>query len=99
MTIGIASERRCRSRCGSTSAGKAPELFEGERRQPLQHTACTASQACDAAAIDGSTFEAALASGIHFTAGDEHLLEISFDDEALGMSKDLRPSLPIILRY
>lgn len=42
---------------------------------------------------------AALASGIDFAGGEEHLLEISFDDGARGMVHDFRPMLPILVRY
>ena len=102
MTIGIASDAPLSEPMWfCTSAGKPPELFEGERRQPLQHAAglhritglrCTLPST---AALS----EAAGASGIHFTEGGEHLLEICFDDKARGMSKDLRPGLPVILHY
>jgi hypothetical protein len=42
---------------------------------------------------------AALASGIELAQGDAHLLEISFDHAARGLSKDFRPALPLIFHY
>jgi hypothetical protein len=42
---------------------------------------------------------AASASGVTFTEGSAHLLEISFDDEVQGLIHDLRPTLPLIFRY
>jgi hypothetical protein len=102
MTIGIASDAPLSEPMWFyTSVGKPPELFEGERRQPLQHATCLHRLTSLRCTLPSTTAlsEAARASGIHFTEGDEHLLEISFDDEARGMSKDLRPSLPIILHY
>lgn len=40
----------------------------------------------------------ARASGISFTEGKDHLLEISFDDEARGIVHDFRPALPLIFK-
>lgn len=83
-----------------TSAGKAPAQLDGDRRQPLDHAAglrhitslrCTLPSA-------SALSEAARASGIQFADG-EHLLEISFDNEASGTTHDFRPALPIIFRY
>lgn len=84
-----------------SSTGKAPELFEGERRQPLQHTAGLhriTGLHCRLPST-ASLSQAALASGIHFSGGGEHLLEISFDNETRGLTRDLRPILPVIIRY
>jgi hypothetical protein len=102
MTIGIASEAPMSEPMWFyTSAGKAPELFEGDRSQPLQHAAglhritglrCTLPSTA-------SLSPAARASGIHFTAGEQHLLEISFDNQARGLTKDFRPVLPLLLQY
>lgn len=102
MTIGVANNTPLSEPMWFyTSAGKAPELFEGESRQPLQHAAGLHHITGLRCTLPSTTTlsEASLASGIHFIEGDEHLLEISFDDEARGMSKDLRPGLPIILHY
>lgn len=102
MGIGIASDAPLSEPMWFyTSAGKAPELLEGERRQPLRHAAGVhriTGLRCSLPST-ASLSPAALASGIHFTAGDQHLLEISFDDETRGLTKDLRPILPIILHY
>ncbi|MBV7536432.1 VOC family protein [Duganella sp. sic0402] len=42
---------------------------------------------------------AAVASGVTFAEGSEHLLEISFDDEVQGRTHDFRPALPLVFRY
>jgi hypothetical protein len=34
-----------------------------------------------------------------FEMGDEWLLELSFDDRSQGVTRDLRPTLPLIVRY
>ncbi|WP_432381997.1 VOC family protein [Duganella sp. P38] len=47
----------------------------------------------------GALSAAAIASGIGFAQGAEHLLEISFDEEARGMVHDFRPALPLLFRY
>lgn len=41
---------------------------------------------------------AALASGVSFAEGKDHLLEISFDEEARGIIHDFRPALPLIFK-
>lgn len=102
MTIGIASDAPLSEPMWFyTSAGKAPEFFEGERRQPLQHAVgvnritalrCTLPST---AALS----QAARASGIGFIEGEGHLLEISFDDEVRGITKDFRPAMPLIFKY
>lgn len=102
MTIGIASDAPLSEPMWFyTSAGKAPELLEGERRQPLDHAAGLGQVTAVRCTLPASTTlsAAALASGINITKGDEHLLEISFDNEARGMVQDFRPTLPVIFRY
>jgi hypothetical protein len=37
--------------------------------------------------------------GLHFQGGEVHLLEIGFDGEQAGGSADLRPLLPLVLRW
>lgn len=39
------------------------------------------------------------ASGVELTKGATHLLEISFDHHARGLSKDFRPALPLIFHF
>jgi hypothetical protein len=42
---------------------------------------------------------AAQADGLSIECGTEHLMEITFDQKACGLSKDLRPGLPLILHW
>ncbi len=37
--------------------------------------------------------------GIHFEFGEEHLMEVTFDQGAAGLNRDLRPDLPLILHW
>jgi hypothetical protein len=39
------------------------------------------------------------AEGLTVACGEEHLMEITFDQKACGLSKDLRPGLPLILHW
>ena len=39
------------------------------------------------------------AANIAFPAGGEHLMEVGFDGERSGLSADLRPLLPLLLRW
>ncbi|MRW83442.1 glyoxalase-like domain protein [Pseudoduganella sp. FT26W] len=101
MQIGIATDAPLTEPMWfCTSAGKASEFFEDERRQPLRHAAglgaitglrCTLPSA-------STLSPAAQASGITFAEGPQ-LLEISFDHEARGLHHDFRPALPLIFKY
>jgi len=39
------------------------------------------------------------ASGLQIIASDEHLMELTFDHARLGMRKDFRPDLPLIINW
>lgn len=42
---------------------------------------------------------ASQAEGLSVECGEEHLIEVTFDQKARGLSKDLRPDLPLILHW
>ncbi len=42
---------------------------------------------------------AAQAEGLSVECGEDHLMEVTFDQKACGLSKDLRPGLPLILHW
>jgi hypothetical protein len=101
MTIGIADAPLSEPMWFSTSAGKAPEHFADDRRQPLDHAAglgSITSLRCTMPSLTAFS-PAALASGIQLAQGDAHLLEISFDHTARGLSKNFRPALPLVFHY
>jgi hypothetical protein len=101
MTIGIADAPLSEPMWFYTSADKAPEQFAADRRQPLDHAAGLGSITglrCTLQSL-AALSSAALASGIELAQGDAHLLEISFDHAARGLSKDFRPALPLIFHY
>lgn len=94
MSIGIASEAPLSEPMWFYLAGgKSPP-------PPAEHTAgisrITAVRCTLPSAVTLSA--AALASGINFAEGTEHLLEISFDGETRGTMHDFRPGLPLIFR-
>ena len=84
--------------------GQRPDRQAAERRQPMEHAnrvkEITAvritmpqddkSAECEAIAQLGQ---------IGFARGNEHLMEISFDDEMRGEIADCRPLLPLVLRW
>lgn len=101
MTIGIADAPLSEPMWFYTSAGKAPEQFAADRRQPLDHASglgSITSLRCTMPSL-AALSPAALASGIELAQGDAHLLEISFDHTTRGLSKDFRPALPLIFHY
>jgi len=81
------------------ATGKAPEAWPVERRQPLQPAHGLTNISGLKLTATAPLSPAARASGIEFTPGSAHLLEISFDNEKRGLTKDFRPVLPIIFRY
>lgn len=89
--------------------GGRPDAAPPERRQPLAHpngwreiTALRitlAPGAADGDRVRSDTAAAARAAGVELVEGDAHLLEIGFDHEVAGRLHDLRPALPLILRW
>jgi hypothetical protein len=101
MTIGIADAPLSEPMWFCTSAGRAPEQFAADRRQPLDHAAGLGNITglrCTMPSLAARS-PAALASGIELEEGAAHLLEIRFDHAARGLSKDFRPALPLIFHY
>jgi hypothetical protein len=102
MSIGIAADTPLSEPMWfCTSSGKAPEQFAADRREPLDHAAGLGSITSLRCTMPSraALSPAALASGIELAQGDAHLLEISFDHAARGLSKDFRPALPLIFHY
>jgi hypothetical protein len=102
MNIGIATDAPLSEPMWfATSAGKAPADFAGDRRQPLDHAAGVGSITSLHCSLPShaALSAAARASGITFAADSEHLLEITFDHAARGLSQDFRPALPLIFHY
>ena len=51
------------------------------------------------ASLSEELLAASQSDGLSVECGAEHLMEISFDQTACGLSKDLRPGLPLILHW
>lgn len=102
MQIGIATEAPLSEPMWFyTSAGNAPEGFDSSRRQPLDHAAGVGritGLRCSLPSVAARS-PAANASGVELAEGAAHLLEISFDHHARGLSQDFRPALPLIFHY
>lgn len=86
--------------------GARPDAAPPERRQPLVHangwreiTALRVTLAPAAARSDGADAARGAGAGIELVDGVAHLLEIGFDHETAGRQHDLRPALPLILRW
>jgi hypothetical protein len=86
--------------------GRRPDSGEAPSRQPLEHAAGlqaitrahVSSPRCgaDSSALRAVERECPCLS---FVFGDEDLVELGFDEEAEGQSADLRPILPLIMRW
>src|SRR5262249_10478220 len=86
--------------------GRRPDSYEATRRQPLEHEAgFGASARGRVCSLRGGPVSAAFrAVGsdcplLSFGSGDQHLVEMGFDEETEEQSADLRPILPLILRW
>jgi hypothetical protein len=85
--------------------GRRADAYEPSRRQPLAHSA--GLQAITRLRVSRPTTPASevlraieqLCLNLSFASGDEDLMEIGFDGETAGKSKDFRPSLPLVLRW
>jgi hypothetical protein len=83
----------------------APDSYATERQQPLSHTlgvnqisAVTLTMP-GAAQLSRSATAAHDTGQVRFIEGTGHLLDIVFDDNRQGGMQDLRPHLPLIVRY
>nr|WP_315248540.1 VOC family protein [uncultured Duganella sp.] len=95
MSIGIASATALSEPmwfylAGGKSPPSPPEHAAGISR--ITAVRCTQPSTANLSA-------AALGSGVSFAEGKQHLLEISFDDAARGLTYDFRPDLPLIFKY
>lgn len=81
------------------SAASAPAGWEGGRRQPLQHAAGLQRLSAMKLTQPAAPSAVALATGIAIANGDSHLLELTFDHAARGLSHDFRPALPLVVHY
>jgi len=52
-----------------------------------------------AASISEELLAASQSDGLTVECGEEHLMEVIFDQKICGLSKDLRPGLPLILHW
>ena len=81
------------------------DMYPAERQQPREHAAGIKE-------ITGLKITMAGAGGmskplaevenigiVSFRYGEEHLAEVTFDEGKSGQMQDLRPSLPLILRW
>lgn len=88
-----------------TSSAIPPSDYPPDRRQPIDHPAGLRSVTDVRVTVRGVTNfseppRALERLGIAaFQPGPEHLLELTFDQAAQGRSADLRPELPVVLRW
>jgi hypothetical protein len=70
-------------------------------RHPLGLRRVTAVRviAPDAAAVPPAAGDLEALAGVRFRTGAAWLLEVTFDGGAWGRTSDLRPTLPLVLRY
>lgn len=91
--------------CFFVTRAVAPEVYPVERREPLNHALgvnqiSSVTLTMPGAAQLSSCSAAARDSGqVRFEAGSEHLMEIVFNENRQGKTQDLRPNLPLILKY
>ena len=85
--------------------GSRPDSYPPERRQPIEHplgvheiTAVhIVSAGCE---LPTDPLRAVQERGIAtFSQGAGHLLDVTFDDGTQGQMADLRPELPVVLRW
>lgn len=87
------------------AAATAPEAAPPARRQPLAHPVGLREITSVVVTVPGArawsaAAQAAIATGrLALREGEAHLLEIGFDGETCGRVHDLRPALPLVLRY
>ena len=88
-----------------TSTSVPPSEYPPDRRQPIDHPAGLREVTDVRVTVRGvNDFSEPLRAlerlGIaSFQPGPEHLLELTFDRGAQGRSVDLRPELPVVLRW
>lgn len=84
--------------------GRRPDSRPETQRQPLGHRVgfreITRVLIRSPHPISAEANEAATrTAGIAFQAGDYHLMEVGFDGEQSGLTADLRPLLPLVVRW
>lgn len=108
LVIQIAKNSECRAEpfAAYLAFARRPDSYEPSRRQPLEHAAGLRAITSLKVGIrqDGPVSPELLAIERHcpqvrFVAANEPLLEIGFDDEAQRRRADLRPALPLIIRW
>jgi len=87
------------------SFASRPDKASGERRQPLEHPTGF-SEITSVRVIIPNTenySEPALCANnvkdVEIAEGDEHLVQVGFDNESNGKSHDFRPILPLVFRW
>ena len=87
------------------SFGNRADRYPSERRQPLDHPAGFKQITAVRLRLPGApslspALQAVAQAGLaRFSAGPSHLAEVIFDHEEHGKSEDLRPELPLLLRW
>lgn len=82
-----------------------PDKAPGERRQPLEHPkgfneiTSLHVKIPSTEKLSKPAFCAAAVNGVEIAKGDEHLLQIGFDNEFSGQLHDFRPVLPLVFRW
>ena len=77
-------------------------FIEPSERQVTSGKFKSISQVCihNPAALDSEVLkQAGTADRLSFKHGEEHLVEVTFDDHQLGLSRDLRPDIPMIMHW
>jgi hypothetical protein len=87
------------------ASASAPAAYPFERQEPLYHPLELNRISAITLTMPGAEHlsEAATAARgtgqVRFVAGSEHLMEVIFDDHRQGGTHDLRPHLPLLVRY
>jgi hypothetical protein len=106
IRMGVDSEVVTEPSLFYSSFGRRPDSYDPSRRQPLQHAAGV--QAVTRLQVSGPHRGAASAAlraledhcpCLGVVDGGEHLMEVSFDEEAGKQVADFRPQLPLVLRW
>lgn len=85
--------------------GKAPVAAPDERRQPLEHAAGVReiTSIAISAPFEKKCSDAARAAmdtgNVSIVAREQHLMEITFDNNQSGQRHDFRPALPLVFNY
>lgn len=105
IAVGNNSENDAEPMLFQTPFGKRPDSFPPEKAQPLEHglglrevtRVNLISPNIDA---PSESLQAAVGTGvITLSAGEAYTMELGFDHEMQGQQIDLRPDLPLVMRW